>query len=355
MVSNTLIVDGNYLIKRSFESKGNYITKEFGDITAFFISMLTLRTLVKKLSIDKCVFIFDDVNSGLGRHKILRNYKSNRKNKHWYTGLVLSDSQIKFEEQRKESILKNTLLLKNTLNELFIRVIESSAYSEADDLISQYIKDYHKKENIYLFTNDRDLLQNIIYDTVKVILGNKKDIIFTKDNFNLEFPYHYSNIVLVKTFVGDTSDNIYGIKGLGLTTFLKFFPDVKTRTVTIDEILNQTDELIKERELTKKKPLLALENIRDGVNSEGDVLGEDFYINNHRVIDLTVPFIEKDMLHELFIHSTYPLDESDRGSKNLLNILNSVGFFSIWNGNVASFCEPFYPIIFKEKKMSKNS
>ena len=36
--------------------------------------------------------------------------------------------------------------LKNTLNELFIRVIESSAYSEADDLISQYIKDYHKKE-----------------------------------------------------------------------------------------------------------------------------------------------------------------------------------------------------------------
>lgn len=356
-MKRTLLIDFDYLLKRSLSANNTpYITKSFGDISGIFLFMLTFRTLVKKLNINKVVVMMDSLDGGKERYMLVRNYKGNRKNKSWYNGsnIVLTEAEIRREELKKESQLKSKIVLQNIMEELFIRTF-SYEKTEADDLIAQYCKMYNEKEHIYIFTNDRDITQMVEYKGVNIILGNKKDCIINKDNFFLFFGFHYTNVALVKTMCGDSADNIYGIKGLGETTLLKHFPEIKERKVTIEEILTKTDTLIEERAKQKKKPLQVLENIKYGINSEDEELGMEFYENNYTIINLLEPFVTKECIHHLRNSVELPLDESDRGSKNLLRILNEIEFLTIWNGSFNDLVTPFIPTVLAEKELSKKS
>ncbi len=341
----TLLVDSDYLIKRSFHGNKNTYTKA-GSIGALYSFLTTVRKLIKQYAFNKVILVFDGENGGIKRHIIDPAYKANRKDKTWHRRIEMTDEQIRVESDKDESILKQRKRIQAYAEELYLRQIEVPEI-EADDLIAEYCKQYHEKEDIYIFTNDRDFAQLIDYD-ITILFENKTEPI-SKKNFFFNFPYHHSNALTMKIICGDTSDNIKGIEGIKETTLLKYFPDLKLKKMTVKEICIKAKEGKKERKSDKKKkPLKALENLINGI---------DRLVMNHKLINLKEPFLNEQAIEELE-QLNMPLAEDDgqgnkRGSENLYKMMAEDEFLVSWGGTFVNYVEPFYPVIMKEKGLLK--
>jgi len=235
----TLLIDGNYLLKRSFYIKDNLREQR----TYAFIS--TIRKLINQFSFTKVVVFWDSDDSGILKKDIIENYKANRFGKTWCK-LVLTEQEALYKSQESEKVFNMKLNIKNYLEHLFIRQSECPKV-EGDDLIAYYCS-IAENEDITVFSNDRDLLQLLQYDNTSVIMANKtltiddgeydkqEYILLTSKNFSKYFDIHYENILLVKTICGDSSDNIFGINRLTEARLLKDFPKIKDSKISFDEI-----------------------------------------------------------------------------------------------------------------------
>lgn len=352
----TLLVDGSYLIKKSFLGADILNNSQGTHIGALYSFIMTIRKIIKETNANKCVVFFDGNNSGKYRYTLYEDYKANRTSKDWYKKISLSEKEVLNEEIKQKSLLSQKVKIQNYLENLYIRQIECE-YIESDDLIAQYCKNYHKEEKIHIYTNDRDMCQLIEYDNVSIYLANQKKL-FNKDNYFLLFKHSYKNLKLIKTICGDSSDNIKGIKGCGETVLLKHFPELNDNT-TYDfyYVINKAKEINEERIKNKQKPLAFLDNIVDGIFS-GDLKVKSA-INQFKIydeiIDLLNPILNHEAIHELKVISEYPLDIENRTSKHLLEMMNQDSFFENYKGSLSSFTEPFHPLILKEKQLYKEN
>lgn len=336
----TLLVDAPYLFKRSLFGAKDLYTPEFGKISGLYGFITKVRSLIKQHQINKVVLTWDGQNSGRARHIIDSGYKANRESKDWYNKIELSDAQIAREENNKESVLKQIVTIQEYAEELYFRQIEVDQI-EADDLIAQYCMDKHNEEDIFIFTNDRDIAQMLDLN-VTIIFGNI-DTPITKSNFIMNFDYHYSNVLTIKTLTGDVSDNIKGIKGLGEKGLIKKFPELTYKHMTVNEICNRGIQINKERVENKKKPLKVFEEIMES---------REKLISNHKIINLHEPFLNKESFNALETLDL-PLDDTNRGSANLWNLMKRDGYMSVYGYDFVSYIEPFYPVIMKEKDILK--
>ena len=99
--------------------------------------------------------------------------------------------------------------------------------TEADDLIAYYCLNRKENEIITIYTADRDIVQ-LVNEGVYVYLIDKKELV--KENTVLttrELDYLPNNVCLVKMLIGDSSDNILGIKGLSPKRLGELMPDLK--------------------------------------------------------------------------------------------------------------------------------
>lgn len=342
MRTRTLLVDASYLLKRSFNGAKDTYTDSYGHIGGLYSFMTTLRKLIRDFKSNKVILAWDGENGGLYRHVIDPAYKANRKNKKWYGKIELSEAEIRREQYKEESLLKQRKSIQSYAEELFIRQIEVDEI-EADDLIAAYVMESNKDEDITIYTNDRDFLQLLEYD-ITIKFGNIENPI-NKTNFFFEFDYHYKNALSIKIIEGDTSDNLVGIKGIKSTTLLKHFPEMKFKQFTVREICRRADEINKERIENKKKPLKAFESLLSSI--------ERLKIN-HKLMNLSEPFLNDDAEEELGQLIDMPLSDEDRNSKNLIKLMKEDEFLSVYGGTFANYIEPFYPVIMNEKQMYKD-
>lgn len=252
-MKTTLLIDGSYLLKSVYDTKDPDITSK-RQTTYKFITVI--RKLLKDFpSINKCIVLFDGENSGKARYNIYNGYKANRPNKSWYSKTQLTEKEIKNIMKQKSDAKFHIINIKNYLEELYIRHCQLEGV-ESDDLIAQYVIDNHKNENINIYTNDRDLCQLIEYDNVNLILANKyvilnkgdkfeekRHILINKNNYRKHFGIHYKNIVLVKSILGDNSDNIKGVRMLSEEKLLKYVPELKVKEITIDYIKDKINSI----------------------------------------------------------------------------------------------------------------
>ena len=168
MKTRTLLIDGNYLVKRSFHGDKTSHNKNGQHIGAIYSFYTTLRKLIKENLSTKVVLMWDGEQGGLARYKIDPAYKANRKNKDWKHNIELSDAEIKLELKKEQSFLYQKKRIQAYAEELFIRQIEINEI-EADDLIAEYCLRHSENEDIVLFTNDRDFLQ-LLDETRKQVL-----------------------------------------------------------------------------------------------------------------------------------------------------------------------------------------
>lgn len=338
MEQKTLLVDASFLLKRSYHGAKNLYNK-FGHIGGLYQFMTKLRLLIKENKINKVILFWDGENGGLYRHNIDPAYKANRKYKKW-SQIILSEYDIKKEKEKEESILKQRKRIQTYAEELYLRQIEVKNI-EADDLIAYYCKEYHKKENIILYTNDRDFVQLLKFD-IQIIFDNM-NVLVDRNNFFLYFNYAFENSLTFKIICGDNSDNIKGIEGVKEKTLMKHFPDLKDRYVSVKEICQKAKIINEERVKSKKKPLMLLNNLLN--NKERLKI-------NHQLVNLDDPFLDDEALDELD-QLNYPLSSENRGAKNLVKFMNEDEFLGIYGGSFVNYVEPFYSIIMNEKETLK--
>jgi DNA polymerase-1 len=328
-VTKTLLVDGNNLFKIGFHGAkelfydGNHIGGVY-----HFINML--RKFLEEHNHDKVIVMWDGESNSSARKLLYPQYKANRTQ----TGT----------DEIYESYLTQRGRVKEYLEEVFIRQVEIDN-NEADDLIAFYCQ-IAKDEQIIIFSGDKDLTQ-LISERVTIYSPVSKQYYKNGDMITLnkvEIP-HY-NVALCKIFVGDKSDNIDGIQGLGEKTLVKLFPDMLEKSCTIDEILSYA------RNITQNKPIKSLTNILTGKTKSG-IFGEEFYITNKKIVDLTNPLLTEES--KQFVEQVYndTIDPTDRGYKNLMRMMMDDGLFKYLPKNDeawVNFLTPFMKLIRKEKR-----
>ena len=327
--TKTLIVDGNVLMKRSYNGAKNVYHKDkhIGGIFAFYS---TLRKLISEHKVDKTVITWDGERGGTLRLDYYPEYKENRP---------------RFFDQDYEI---QKLRVKQYAEDLFIRQYEHPDV-ESDDLIAFYCQNRKKMEEVMVYTNDRDLCQ-LINENVTIFLADKKMEVGI-GNYQWFFEHHYSNAGLIKMIEGCKSDNVKGIDGVTENTLLTHFPQLKERNVTLEEIF-ESSRLIQEERTT---PLKALDNILNGV-SRGVHRGP-FYEINKKIIDLNNPLLPEEARESIKNLVELPLDPEGRDYKNVLKMMIEDGvMYAIPGGEngYLNFMEPFINLLKKEKLNFKN-
>jgi len=336
MKTRTLLVDSNFLLKRSSNGAKNTYTDAFGDIGGLYSFLTTLRKLIKKHSINKVVLCWDGENGGIYRYRIDKEYKANRVNKSWFTKIQLSEHEIRLEEKKRKSLLKQRKRIQAYSEELFLRQIEVDEI-EADDLIAAYCYKYNNKEEIIIYSSDGDFIQ-LLNLNITILFPNI-DIPITKKNFFTEFGYHHGNSLPLKIIGGDRGDNIPGIKGLKEGTIFKYFPELRTKKTTVNDICGMAKELNEKRVSEGKKPLQAFENL---LNNKKRLK------TNYKLINLSKPIINE-VAEEELEQLDMPLSPKGRSSKNLFNLMKEDEFLSVFGGTFVDYIEPFYVVIMSEK------
>ena len=327
--TKTLLVDGNVLMKRSYNGAKNVYHKDkhIGGIFAFYS---TLRKLVVEHKIDKIVITWDGERGGTLRLDYYPDYKGNRP---------------RFFDQEYEI---QKLRVKEYAEDLFIRQYEHEDV-ESDDLIAFYCQNKKKLEDVMVYTNDRDMCQ-LINEEVTIFLADKKMEVGI-GNYGWFFEHNYQNAGIIKIIEGCSSDNIKGIDGVTENTLLTYFPQLKERKVSLEEILEES-KLIQENR--KGKPLKVINNILNGV-SKGTHRGP-FYEINQKIIDLNNPLLPEEARESIKSLVDLPLDPEGREYKNVLKMMIEDGvIYAIPGGEngYINFMEPFIKLIKTEKNNFK--
>lgn len=363
---NTLLVDGSNILElsslgdRTISSNG----KQIGGIFQF---LLQIKLLLAKANFRYVYVFWDGDDSGYYRFLVNEQYKMNR-DKNYVIDEGLSDymkeynstlkrmqnyifnkkKKEKTDEQKenKEIFFEQREVIMNCLEELFVRQVLCEKV-EADDLIGYYVKNKKPNERIVIMSNDRDLTQ-LIADDVIIYIQQKKKFI-NKKNHTEEMGYYYENVLLKKILCGDSSDSIKGIKGFGEITLLNNFPEIKTRKVTLEEVIEKAGKINDDRILQKKKPLQWAKNIVEKVTTGAQ--GDRIYEINKKIIDLKNPLMT-DEAKELMDSMMYsPLDPEGRSYDNLYKILCDAGVDNLIDPTrFSNFFVEYAYLIDKERK-----
>ena len=338
MKIRTLLVDSQNLLKRSFHGAKNVHTDKYGHIGGLYAFMTTLRKTIKDHMINKVILFWDGEGGGIFRHRIDIEYKANRKTKQWYKKIEMNAFELRREKAKEESILKQRKRIQEYAEELFMRQIECDDI-EADDLIAAYCIEHNNKEEIFLYSNDRDFAQ--FFDlNITIIFPNIPEPV-TKVNYMMHFNHHYSNALVIKIIEGDTADNIKGVGGLKEGMLLKHIPELKYKKLTVREICGIADKINQERIANKKKPLKALENLLNNI---------DRLKINYKLINLRQPMLNEEAIEELQ-QLEIPLSPEGRGHKHLVKMMNEDGFLTVYGSSFVPYVEPFYTVIMNEKQL----
>lgn len=326
----TLVVDADNLLTIGFHGRKNYFYK--GEhIGGIFHFISTLQTLLEKHELDKIVVFWDGEEGTFERKKIYPQYKQNRNKK-----------EKSIEEQNSYGYQRNRV--KQYLEELHIRQGEYK-YCESDDNIAHYVQNSPQEEKIIL-SSDVDLML-LINDNVK-LLNPRTHIIYELDS-----PFIFEkqetivkNIKTIKILTGDKSDNIDGVKGLGLKRLIEIVPEIKNEKVDLEFILERCKSL--------KKPKNILQNMLDGTTKNGN-FGYDLYVINEKIISLEKPFITIEAKEDIEMLINYELDSENRSYKNTLRLMTEDGIFAYLpkaDDGWTTFLNPFLKLIRKEKNKS---
>ena len=222
--NRVLIVDGLNLYLRAFAVNGalNDNGVPVGGLTGFLRS---LAYAIREVNPTRVIVVYDGQGGSQRRRKIHSDYKSNRKPGKRITRW----DAFKNVSEEKEAMKIQFSRLLDYLDFLPINVISIDRI-EADDTIA-YIAHTLMNEDVTIMSSDQDFLQ-LVNKRITVWSPTKKKFYTPRmvmDDYGV--PAH--NFLMYKVLMGDKSDNIEGVKGLGPKKLPKIVPDLLTQT-TLD-------------------------------------------------------------------------------------------------------------------------
>ena len=332
-MTKTLLIDSSNLFKIGFHGVKDFY-HEGRHVGGIWYFLNTVRRFIEEHNFDKVVAIWDGEDNSSSRKLLYPQYKENRRvNKNF--------NEESYHQQRQR--------IKQYLEETFVRQIDIPN-NEADDLIAYYCQISPNEEKM-IFSDDKDLTQ-LISDKVSVYSPSQKKVYKNGDKIKIEgIEIPHQNITTYKILSGDKSDNIDGIYYLGEKTFIKLFPEILDKEVSVSDILTKAELMLKE-----DKENTTLKNLLTGKTKNG-IFGDEFFVINEKIVDLSNPLINDDGKEIVELYYTETLDPEGRGYKNLMKMMMEDGLFKYLpkrDNEWVKFLTPYLKLARKEKRKFKN-
>jgi len=236
--SRVLIIDGLNTFIRSWTV--NPTMNEDGDHTGGVIgSLKSIGFQIREFNPTRVVVTFDGKDGSKKRKSIHEGYKAGREKNRFRVNRQYQEMMT--EEDERLSMKQQFVWLNDILDYLPVQTMIYDGI-EADDVIgyltTQVLKD---DEEVVIVSTDKDFLQ-LVSERVKVFSPTKKKT-YDRQTVKDEFGIWPQNILLYRTMDGDKSDNIPGVKGCGIKTLLKRFPELEDdRYITFDEFFQLCED-----------------------------------------------------------------------------------------------------------------
>ena len=231
-----ILVDGNNLLFRSYYAtayNGNFMNNSKGFPTNALFGFVNM--INKIVAEEKPVYMLVAFDKGKTfRHEKYTEYKGGR-------------------GETPDELKKQFPIAKELLTAMGIKYYEIDNY-EADDIIGTFSHMCDNDPNYQglIISSDKDLLQ-LISDEVEMKLLKSKDYIrYNKESFKEEWGIDPIKVVDLKALMGDASDNIPGVKGIGEKTALKLLQTYSSLDGVYESIDNISGKL-KEKLINDKE------------------------------------------------------------------------------------------------------
>ncbi len=217
-----LILDGNSILNRAFYGIKLLTTKDGRFTNAIYGFMNILLKLEEDVKPDAVAVTFD-LKAPTFRHKMYDGYKANRKG-------------------MPPELAEQVPILKELLTALGYSLVMKEGV-EADDLIGTLAAGTKKENQCFIATGDRDSLQ-LVRENVCVLLastkmGRPETNVYDMERIQAEYGVVPKQMIDIKALMGDSSDNIPGVAGIGKKTA----EDLIIRFHSVDEIYANLDAI----------------------------------------------------------------------------------------------------------------
>ena len=250
-----LVIDGNSIANRAFFGIKLLTTKDGRYTNAIYGFLNILLSLLKECEPDEVAVAFD-LKAPTFRHKMYDGYKATR-------------------HGMPEELAQQMPVLKELLADLGYRTVTAEGW-EADDILGTLAAACAaRQDDCFLATGDRDSLQ-LVSDTTTVLLaatvmGRSKTVTMDVDAIHEKYGIEPRQLIEVKSLMGDTSDNIPGVKGIGEKTALSL---VQTFGSLEGVYANLDDKRIKPKQrehLMEDKPLAQLSHTLGTIRTDAPI------------------------------------------------------------------------------------
>jgi len=232
MTNKILIIDAmntfirNYVMNPSLSATGQPIggTKGF---------LMSLQKMTREIQPNKIIVVWDGGGGSAKRRAIAKEYKEGRKPlklNRAYSGMsTLEESQNRYDQMKRTIEYLNEM----PVSQIMVEDIE------ADDVIAYICHMNSLKGKIKIIVSmDKDFYQ--LCDEETIIYKPVKDEFLTKNRIIEQFNIHPNNFALARAIDGDKSDNLEGVKGIGMKTIAKYFSFLAGKqSCTLDNLFKQ--------------------------------------------------------------------------------------------------------------------
>ena len=277
-----VLVDGNNLLFRSYYATaytGNVMRNKEGFPTNGVYGFVNMINKIISEEKPEYMMVAFDIGKTF-RHEKYERYKDGRRE-------TPDDLKVQFP------------VAKRILTAMGIKYLECAGY-EADDIIGT-ISMWCEKDPEYealIVSSDKDLLQLISDETVVKLLKTKDYIWMDKKTFNDTYGFDPIHMIDLKALMGDASDNIPGVKGIGEKGAIKLVSEYKT----IDNIYENIDKI-------KGATQIKL------IDGKEDAYYSKDLVTIYREVPLDITF--DDLLYK------------GENADELIDIYNDLGFYSL--------------------------
>lgn len=266
MTKKLALIDGYGFVFRAYHSLPALTRKDQTPVGAVYGFTNMLIKLLSQLDVSHIGVVFD-AGSKTFRNEIYPEYKANR-------------------PPCPEDLLPQFPIVREAAESLNLAILEKPGF-EADDIIATLAKEYDKKNyEVVIVSSDKDLMQ-LINDNVKMYDAMKNKTIGEKEVFD-KFSVKPKQVLDVLSLMGDSSDNVPGVRGIGPKTaaeLIQKFGDLEGILSNLDQIpqKKRKEMLAQDTEKARlSKTLITLkDNVELGIN-EDDLALKD--IDPHKLI-----------------------------------------------------------------------
>lgn len=253
-MSKFVLIDGHSILNRAFYGVPIFTNSEGLHTNAVFGFLNIMFKIIDSKQPDYMAVAFD-VHQPTFRHEMFKDYKGTRK-------------------PMMEELREQVPVIKELLQEMNITTVELPGY-EADDVIGTLSKKGEKAGmEVDVISGDRDLLQ-LASDHITICIPKTKKGQTTVEEYNTEgvrklYKVTPTEFIDVKALMGDSSDNIPGVPGIGekgATAIISQFGSIENAYDHADEISNTRNRnaLLNNYEMAQMSKTLATINIQSPV------------------------------------------------------------------------------------------